>query len=54
MLPVANFPNATVFANGLLTIPDMAITGLGLNILGILWINFWVNSYGGWISDVKD
>ncbi|XP_077868539.1 solute carrier family 13 member 2-like [Saccoglossus kowalevskii] len=54
MLPVATAPNAMVFANGLLTIPDMAITGLGLNILGILWINFWVNSYGRALFDLDE
>ncbi|XP_077868540.1 solute carrier family 13 member 2-like [Saccoglossus kowalevskii] len=54
MLPVATAPNAMAFANGLLTIPDMAITGFGLNILGILWINLWVNSYGRGLFDLDE
>ncbi|XP_006821113.1 solute carrier family 13 member 2-like [Saccoglossus kowalevskii] len=54
MLPVATAPNAMAFANGLLTIPDMAFTGLGLSILGIAWINLWVNSVGNVLFDLDE
>mgnify|MGYP001262298400 CR=1 FL=1 len=35
MLPVATPPNAIVFASGYVTIPQMAKSGFGLNLLGI-------------------
>lgn len=38
MLPVATPPNAIVFGSGYVTIPQMARSGLGLNILGIILI----------------
>ncbi|XP_070573700.1 Na(+)/citrate cotransporter-like [Ptychodera flava] len=53
MLPVATAPNALVFANGALTIPDMAFTGFILSSVGILWITFWLNTYGAAIFDVS-
>lgn len=36
MLPVATPPNAVVFGSGYITMPQMAKTGFGLNIIGIL------------------
>ena len=36
MLPVATPPNAVVFSSGYLTIPQMAKTGFGMNILGMI------------------
>jgi len=38
MLPVATPPNAIVFGSGSVTIPQMARTGLGLNIIGALLV----------------
>ncbi|XP_077868538.1 Na(+)/citrate cotransporter-like [Saccoglossus kowalevskii] len=52
MLPVATAPNAMVFSNGLLTIPDMALTGFFLSVFGIIWITFWVNSWGNLFEDI--
>jgi sodium-dependent dicarboxylate transporter 2/3/5 len=36
MLPVATPPNAVIFSSGYLTVPQMAKTGFGLNILGMI------------------
>jgi len=38
MLPVATPPNAVVFGSGYITMPQMAKTGIGLNIIGILLV----------------
>jgi len=38
MLPVATPPNAVVFGTGYITMPEMAKTGFGLNIIGILLV----------------
>lgn len=38
MLPVATPPNAVVFGSGYITMPQMAKTGFGLNIIGIVLV----------------
>jgi sodium-dependent dicarboxylate transporter 2/3/5 len=38
MLPVATPPNAVVFGSGYITMPQMAKTGFGLNLIGILLV----------------
>lgn len=38
MLPVATPPNAVVFGSGYITMPQMARTGFGLNIIGIFLV----------------
>ena len=38
MLPVATPPNAIVFGSGYVTIPQMAKSGFGLNVLGIILV----------------
>lgn len=38
MLPVATPPNAVVFGTGYITMPQMAKTGFGLNIIGIVLV----------------
>ncbi len=40
MLPIGTPPNAIVFGSGLISIPQMARTGLLLNIIAILILTF--------------
>lgn len=39
MLPVATPPNAVVFGSGYVSIPQMARTGVGLNVVGVVLIS---------------
>ena len=38
MLPVATPPNAIIFGSGYVTIPQMARTGFGLNLIGVVLV----------------
>ncbi len=46
MLPVATPPNAVVYGSGLVRLPDMAKTGLGLNLSSGVLIVLWTLSWG--------
>ncbi|KAJ8257089.1 hypothetical protein COCON_G00192410 [Conger conger] len=46
MLPVATPPNAIAFSYGNLKVMDMAKAGLMLNVIGVLSINFAINTWG--------
>ncbi|XP_071100549.1 solute carrier family 13 member 2-like [Haliotis cracherodii] len=49
MLPVATPPNAIVFANGYIKVSDMAVAGLGMNVVCVLVLalatNTWADAY---------
>ncbi|KAL4223677.1 hypothetical protein ACF0H5_017145 [Mactra antiquata] len=46
MLPVATPPNAIVFSTGYLSIPDMALAGLPMNILAVGCLTLGINTWG--------
>ncbi|XP_069105651.1 solute carrier family 13 member 2-like isoform X2 [Argopecten irradians] len=46
MLPVATPPNAIVFSTGTVRIPDMATTGLVLNIIAVGVLTLAINTWG--------
>lgn len=51
-LPVATPPNAIVFTTGFVTIPDMGLVGIPMNILAILVLTMAVNTWGKAIFDL--
>ncbi|KAL5016144.1 hypothetical protein ScPMuIL_005733 [Solemya velum] len=53
MLPVATPPSAIVFSHGYLTIPDMASSGLMMNVLAVLMLTFAINTWGVAIFDLN-
>jgi sodium-dependent dicarboxylate transporter 2/3/5 len=42
MLPVATPPNAVVFGSGYVSMSSMIRAGVGLNLISILLVTFWV------------
>lgn len=46
MLPIATPPNAIVFATGMVTMQEMARTGLALNFLTAFIVTVWMFSWG--------
>ncbi|XP_060085746.1 Na(+)/citrate cotransporter-like [Ylistrum balloti] len=54
MLPVATPPNAIVFSTGTLRIPDMALTGIVLNILAVGVLTLGINTWGAAIFKLND
>ncbi|XP_060587393.1 solute carrier family 13 member 2-like [Ruditapes philippinarum] len=54
MLPVATPPNAIVFSTGYLTIPDMALAGLPMNIIAVLCLTFAINTWGKSMYDLDE
>jgi sodium-dependent dicarboxylate transporter 2/3/5 len=53
MLPIATPPNAIVFGSHLVKIPQMAKTGLWLNLIGIVIISAMSYLLLGWVFDVQ-
>ena len=52
MLPVATAPNTIVFGSEMLTVKDMAKTGLALNLLGALVISLVMLTLGRWVFGI--
>ncbi|KAL4223608.1 hypothetical protein ACF0H5_017077 [Mactra antiquata] len=54
MLPVATPPNAIVFATGYLSIPDMALAGLPMNVIAVLTLTLAINTWGVKMYDLGE
>ncbi|XP_052224402.1 Na(+)/citrate cotransporter-like isoform X1 [Dreissena polymorpha] len=54
MLPVATPPNAIVFSTGFLSIPDMALVGIPMNIIGIACLTLAINTWGKEMFDLGE
>jgi len=52
MFPVATPPNAIVFASGHIRIPDMAKSGIVMNLLAVLVLVVLVNTYNRIVFDL--
>jgi len=54
MLPVATPPNAIAFSYGKLSIVDMALPGIAMNIIGVFVIGLGMNTWGIPIFDLRN
>ncbi|WAR31878.1 S13A5-like protein, partial [Mya arenaria] len=52
MLPTAAPPTAIVFATGYISIPDMAMAGFPMKLIGIAMSMLAVNTWGTWIFEL--
>ncbi len=53
MLPVATAPNAIVFASGYVSVPQMAKTGLWLNLIGVMIVTVVIYCFAAPVFDIS-